>query len=54
MLIGFNQIEFLGLTMTEDKKPRIKSKMVPKDGRDRVTIGGTEVIEVDFMRSNNL
>jgi hypothetical protein len=54
LLIGFNQLEFLGVTMTEDEKPRIKRKMVPRVGRDRVTIGVTEVIEVDFMRSNNL
>ena len=54
MLIGFNQLEFLSMTMTEDEKPRIKRKMVPRVGRDRVTIGVTEVIEVDFMRLNNL
>ena len=54
MLIEFNQLDYLDLTMTIHETPRIKRYRATSVWHNRVTIGEAEVIEVDFMRSNNL
>ena len=54
MLIEFNKLDFLDLTMTIFEAPGIKLYRATSVWHNRVAFGGNEVMDVDFMRSNNL